>query len=274
MTTLAPAIGFFIYPLKSAQGIACSSVNVASTGFEFDRQWMLVDTRGTFLSQRTHPLLARIEVELGPVGLRLSAPSVRALDVPYVACGPELPVRVHGDKCVGIDQGKDAGDWATEVIGQTARLVRVPLDSKRLANPTFAGVVRAPMGFADGFPLLVCNQASLDDLNTRLPKPIPMARFRPNIVLTGLDPWAEDRIDTVAVGNLILRLVKPCTRCVIPSVDQDTGLPSTDPLPALKSFRFNRALRGVTFGENAVIVSGVGTTVQPATCRINWELGH
>jgi uncharacterized protein len=274
MTTLAQAIGFFIYPLKSARGVSCSSVNVASTGFEFDRQWMLVDTRGTFLSQRTHPLLARIEVELGPAGLRLSAPSVRALDVPYAASGPELSVRVHGDQCVGIDQGKDAGDWATEVVGQTARLVRVPLASKRLANPTFAGVVRAPMGFADGFPLLVCNQASLDDLNMRLPEPIPMARFRPNIVLTGLEPWAEDRIDTVAVGDLILRLVKPCTRCVIPSVDQDTGLASTDPLPALKSFRFNRALHGVTFGENAVIVSGVGTTVQPAICRINWEPGH
>jgi uncharacterized protein len=270
MTNLVTATAFFVYPLKSARGIACSSVKVAATGFEFDRQWMLIDARGAFLSQRTHPQLARIEPVLGPVGLQLRAPSISALDIPYAASGPEIPVRVHGDPCVGVDQGKEAGDWATEVVGQTARLVRVPAMNERMANPDFSGSVAAPVGFADSFPLLICNQASLDDLNTRLPEPIPMSRFRPNIVLTGLDPWAEDHIDTVQLGSLTLQLVKPCTRCVIPSIDQDTGRSSTDPTPALKSFRFNRELRGVTFGENAVIASGVGLTAHLAVCRISF----
>jgi uncharacterized protein YcbX len=232
---------------------------------------MLVDMRGTFLSQRTHPQLAQIEPVLGPNGLRLKAPSLEPLDVPYATCGEELPVRVHGDPCIGIDQGSNAYEWASQAVGQPARLVRVPAEPKRSANPRFAGSIRAPMGFADGFPLLVCNQASLDDLNTRLPEPIPMARFRPNIVLTGLEAWAEDHIDTVAVGSLTLKLVKPCTRCTIPSVDQDTGLRATDPTPALKAFRFDRALHGVTFGENAVIVSGVGARVQPQTCRVSFH---
>ena len=128
------------------------------------------------------------------------------------------------------------------------------------------------MGFADGFPVLVCNEASLRDLNTRLNESIPMERFRPNVVLAGLPPWAEDRIDELAVGGVRLRLVKPCTRCTIPSVDQHTGEPSTDPVPVLRQFRFDKALRGVTFGENAVIVTGVTREIERGiTCRVVFE---
>jgi uncharacterized protein YcbX len=141
-----------------------------------------------------------------------------------------------------------------------------------VANPKFAGAAPAPMGFADGFPLLVCNQASLDELNARMPQAIPMERFRPNIVLEGLPAWAEDHIDTLTIGALTLQLVKPCTRCSIPSIDQETGLPSTNPLPVLRPFRFNRELLGVTFGENAVITSGVGCEIRRgASCRVSFE---
>jgi hypothetical protein len=125
------------------------------------------------------------------------------------------------------------------------------------------------MGFADGYPVLVCNQASLDDLNTRMPESVPMNRFRPNIVLDGLPAWAEDDIDTLCIGDLKLRLVKPCTRCTIPSVDQDSGLISTDPGPVLRRFRFDKKLRGVIFGENAVIEDGTGCEIERgARCEV------
>jgi uncharacterized protein YcbX len=128
------------------------------------------------------------------------------------------------------------------------------------------------MGFADGFPVLVCSTASLEDLNRRLPARIPMERFRPNLVLEGLPPWAEDRIDTITVGEVTLRLVKPCTRCTIPSIDQCTGEPSTDPTPVLRQFRFDKLLRGVAFGENAVIVTGIAREIERGTtCRVDFE---
>jgi uncharacterized protein YcbX len=128
------------------------------------------------------------------------------------------------------------------------------------------------MGFADGFPVLVCNQASLADLNERLPESIPMERFRPNVVLEGLPAWAEDRIEALTIDGVTLRLVKPCARCTIPSVDQRTGLPSTDPAPVLRQFRFDKTLLGITFGENAVIFTGKDREIERgAPCQVSFE---
>src|SRR5690606_10482621 len=136
----------------------------------------------------------------------------------------------------------------------------------------YTGEVVAPVAFPDGYPVLVCNSASLADLNARMPEAIPMGRFRPNIVLSGLPAFAEDRIDTVQIGPVTLRLVKPSTRCVITSTDQLTGERTTNPLPVLRKFRFNRELLGVTFGENAIITSGVGQSiVRGAECTVTFE---
>ena len=118
-----------------------------------------------------------------------------------------------------------------------------------------------PVSFADGYPILVCNQASLADLNTRMPEPIPMQRFRPSIVLSGLAAFEEDRIDTLCIGGVTLELVKPCTRCIITATDQLTGERSTNPLPVLRTFRFDRVLLGVAFGENAVVRAGFGLSI-------------
>ena len=150
--------------------------------------------------------------------------------------------------------------------------MRVPARVERFANPLFAGRDPAPLGFADGFPVLVCNQASLEDLNRRLPERIPMERFRPNVVLEGLPAWAEDRIDALTLDGVTLRLVKPCTRCTIPAIDQQTGEPSTDPAPVLRQFRFDKTLRGFTFGENAVIATAKqGEIVRGAVCEVRFE---
>jgi len=272
MSTTATVTGLFVYPLKSARGIACPRVRLASTGFEADRQWMLVNVHGVFLSQRTHPQLACIVPELDAGELVLHAPGLPPLRLPRSFRYERLSVRVHQDRCVGLDEGADAAEWASRVAGEAVRLVRVPAHSERRANPTLAGIAPAPMGFADGFPVLVCNAASLADLNTRLPAGIPMERFRPNVVLEGLPAWAEDRIDTLTLGEVTLRLVKPCTRCTIPSIDQRTGRPSIDPTPALHRFRYDKLLRGVKFGENAVIVTGIAREIERgATCRVEFE---
>ena len=264
--------GLFVYPLKSARGIACSRVRLTTTGFEWDRQWMLINSNGVFLSQRSHPQLARVIPRIEDEELVLLATHLPPLRLGRVSAGRRIPVRVHRDRCLGVDEGDAAAEWATHVAGEPARLVRVPAASERFADPHFAAAAR--LGFADGFPVLVCNQSSLEDLNTRLPQSIPMDRFRPNIVLEGLPAWAEDRIEALTVDGVTLRLVKPCARCTIPSVDQLTGQPSTDPAPVLRQFRYDKVLRGLTFGENAVIVTaGAGELEHGAVCRVSFDFG-
>jgi len=261
-----------IYPLKSARGIAKSAIRLAATGFEWDRNWMITDNAGGFLSQRTDPNLARIETHLAATGLTLRAPGLPALELPFTLQGEVVSVRVWKDRCEGLDQGQAASDWASAVLEKPVRLVRVPNMPKRVANPEYAGPQLAPVAFSDGFPILVCNRASLDDLNARMPEPIPMGRFRPNIVLSGLEPFAEDRIASVRIGDVTLKLVKPCTRCVITSTDQNTGERSTNPLPHLRQFRFDRKLMGVTFGENAVVTDGFGARIdQGAECVVTFD---
>lgn len=254
--------GLYVYPVKSMRGIARARATLAPSGFEWDRQWMIVNAGGVFLTQRTHPQLARIVPQVTADALVLNAPGLSALSVPLDAAGARTAVRIWDDGCVGIDQGSAAREWVSRAVGEAVRLVRVSPDMGRVANPKFAGTTPAPIGFPDGYPVLVCNEASLEDLNERLPERIPMERFRPNIVLRGLPAWAEDHIETLTLGPVELRLVKPCIRCTIPSIDQQSGERSTDPAPALKQFRFSRALRGVMFGENAVIVRGSGEAIE------------
>lgn len=268
----ATITGLFVYPVKSAHGIERARVPLTARGLEWDRQWMIVNPRGMFLTQRSHPHLARLVPEVRDEALVLSFPGLAPLVVPLNLRGTPANVRVWDDACVGLDAGTEAAEWVSRAIGEPLRLVRATPEMGRNANAKFAGATPAPLGFPDGYPILVCNEASLEDLNARLPRPVPMDRFRPNLVLRGLPAWAEDRIDTLAFGAVTLRLVKPCTRCTIPSIDQETGQPSTDPGPALKQFRFSRELLGVMFGENAVIVSGVGNILETgAAAQVSFE---
>jgi uncharacterized protein len=268
LATRVKVVDLFVYPVKSTRGLACSRVTVAPTGFEWDRQWMVVDAAGKFLTQRSHPQMARIAPQVTAESLVLSVPGMPALQVPLVregegaAQGERVTVRIWKDSCVAVDQGREANEWLSQAIGQAVRLVRVAPHMGRMANRAFAGPTAVPINFPDGYPVLVCNVASLDELNRRLPQPIPMERFRPGIVIEGVPAWAEDRIDTLTVGRVTLRLVKPCTRCSIPSLDHLTGERSTDPTPVLKELRYSKVLRGVMFGENATIVSGVGAEMQ------------
>jgi len=251
-----------VYPVKSCRGIALESASLTASGLEWDRHWMFVDGAGTFVSQRTRPQLARVATRFTRTGVELRAPGLEPLTLPFAATGERVAVRIWKDACDVLDQGDAAAGWASEATGERVRVVRAAQVTQRHANAEFAGPTPAPMAFADGYPVLVCNRASLAELNTRMPEPIPMGRFRPNLVLDGLEPFAEDDVDSIAVGDAVLRLVKPCTRCVVTSTDQLSGERAANPLPVLRKFRFDRELLGVKFGENAVVERGVGAVLR------------
>ncbi|HEY8509366.1 MAG TPA: MOSC N-terminal beta barrel domain-containing protein [Steroidobacteraceae bacterium] len=262
----------FFYPLKSARGTPLPAARLGERGFEWDRHWMAVDAASSFITQRTHPQLARIRPELTTDALVLHRDGLEPFSVPLQPQGERVTVQIFKDRCEALDQGDAASEWLSEAIGDAVRLVRITPDMQRMASREYAGR-EAPVAFADGFPILVCNRASLDHLNTLMPEPIPMERFRPNLVLEGLEPFAEDRIASLQIGPVTLNLVKPCTRCVIPSTDQKTGERTTNPLPVLRKFRFDRKLLGVTFGENAVIVAGVGERIERgALCTVTTDV--
>jgi uncharacterized protein YcbX len=247
-------------------------VRVGATGFEWDRHWMVVKPNGMFLTQRTHPRLARIVPELTADSLLLHAPQQDTLRVPLIPEGEHIPIKVFDFSGVALDQGSAVAEWVSHALGESVRLVRVAPSMPRASKPKYSGTTRAPIAFADGYPILVCNEASLADINQHLPEAVPMERFRPNLVLRGLPAFAEDRIESLQIGGVTLRLVKPCTRCTIPSIDQRTGEPATDPTPVLKKYRFNRELLGVTFGENAVIAAGVGAWIErDAECQVTYR---
>jgi uncharacterized protein len=254
-----------VYPVKGCRGIALESSVVRASGLQWDRRWMFVDAKGVFLTQRTHPQLARIETRIGERTLDLTAPSLPTLSLPLAEEGRPVGARVWQSELTALDQGDAAADWASDAIGVPTRIVRAAAITERHANREWSGATHAPMGFADGYPVLVVNRESLTELNRRMPEPIPIGRFRPNLVIDGLEPFAEDHIDTIVIGAVTLRLVKPCTRCVVTSTDQVTGERSTNPLPVLRTFRWNRELKGVTFGENAVVESGAGESLERGT---------
>ena len=260
-----------IYPVKACRATALQAVQLGDHGLEGDREWMVIRPDGRFLSQRSHPALARVVPTLTPSGVRLACEgrASLAVDSAAVLAGAPLEVQVWDDRLVACDAGAAAADWLSEVIGTPARLVRVASGHGRRADHDYVGEREVPVAFADGFPLLVCSLSSLAELNRRLPAAVPMERFRPNLVLDGLPAFAEDGIGTLRLGVVVLTLVKPCARCSVPGIDQITGQASGDPFPALKAFRYDPSVRGVTFGVNAVAdgPSGarleVGMTVTP-----------
>jgi uncharacterized protein len=256
-----------IYPVKSCRGIALSQARLTETGFEHDREWLVTTPEGKFLTQRERPLLAQIETALatGASGeqLVLRKPNGADLALPSNMTGPEVEVTVWKDRCAAFDAGDEAAAWLTEHLGKPARLVRFDRRRKRPSAAEWTQGIEGLNQFSDGFPWLLISQASLDELNTRLKQPLPMNRFRPNIVVDGLAPFGEDEVNEFIAGDVRLRVVKPCTRCAITTTDQVTGERTTEePLKTLKEFRFDRGLRGVTFGQNMVLAAGFGNELK------------
>ncbi|WP_175597062.1 MOSC domain-containing protein [Peristeroidobacter soli] len=251
--------GLNIYPVKSCRGIALTQARLTETGFEHDREWLVITPEGRFLTQRERPQLAQVATAITGDQLVLRKPNGADLSVPLNMTGPEREVTIWRDKAQAFDAGDEAAAWLTEHLGKPARLVRFDKRHKRASEAKWTGGVEALNQFSDGYPWLLISQGSLDELNRRMEQPLPMNRFRPNIVVDGLPPFGEDSVDEFVAGAVRLKVVKPCDRCVVTTTDQITGERTSDePLKALKEFRFDRNLRGVLFGQNMILTGGVG----------------
>ncbi|MEC5406818.1 MOSC N-terminal beta barrel domain-containing protein [Paraburkholderia sp. MPAMCS5] len=270
----------FIYPVKSCAGIALNEARLLATGLEYDRYWMAVDSNGDMLTQRAYPRMALIAVEIGEHELVLRAPGMTELRTPLdpaqLAARSRVVTKVWRDTAYGLDTGDACGAWFSTFLGINARLLRFDPERERTVDPVYTeSVGGATTRFADGFPLLVIGQASLDDLNTRLhakgAPSIPMNRFRPNVVLDGLDAYEEDFVETLSVEPATthgeqaveLRLVKLCSRCPMPTIDQTKGAPDpawpNEPTDTMSVYRANPQRDGaLTFGNNALVASGAG----------------
>jgi uncharacterized protein YcbX len=257
----ATIASLFVYPVKSCRGIALSTACLTERGIAHDREWLIIDEGGRFITQRDVPRLALIEPALSDTALELAAPGLAFLAIPLDYQGSRRDVTVWRDTLPAIDQGDAAAHALSAWIGRPVRLARFDPSVRRLCNPDFAGPGGAHHSFADGYPILIASEASLADLNSRLATPLLIDRFRPNLLLAGIDAYDEDHIDELTIDGATLKLVKPCTRCQITTTDQSTALVGVEPLPTLAGYRYNAALDGVTFGMNAIVAAGAGTSI-------------
>lgn len=242
--------GLYVYPLKSCGGVAVGEWDVDERGFRYDRRWMLVDGANQFISQRELPRMALIRVHIDPDGLVVSAPDMPSLHVPFLPPdGRPLRARIWDDVVDTLPVGAGADSWFSEFLGLRCRLVYLPEDSVRPVDPDY-GRADDQVGLADGFPFLLISEGSLAELNARLERPLPMNRFRPNLVVGGCAPFAEDGWTVVRFGHITLRVVKPCARCAITTVDQGTATRGKEPLRTLATFR--RHGSKVLFGQNLI----------------------
>lgn len=256
----------FVYPIKGCRGIAVERATLAATGLEIDgigdREWVVVDDEGEFLSQRELPRMALIETRLTPSALRLKAPGMLLLEVPFASEGDVVNVRVWNDSVAAVTQGDVADAWFSSFLGRPCRLMRFDPEGRRLSNVRYTGATESPYKFADAFALLIASTTSLADLNARLARrgvaAVGIERFRPNIVLTGVEAFEEDYVERLVTGSVELRVVKPCVRCSVPNVEPTTGETSNEPGDTLAVYRDNARAGGVTFGVNAIVTAGVG----------------
>lgn len=249
--------GLHVYPIKSCGGISPESAELVATGLRHDRRWMLVDGGGTFVSQRSVPRMALISVRINDDHLAVHAPDMPDLEVPLEEDdGQRIDIEVWGDAQRGVPAGGEADRWFGEFLGGDYRLVRQPEDDVRTVDSGYA-VEDDRASFADRFPLLLISEASLNDLNGRLESPLPMNRFRPNLVVRGCDPYAEDGWGEIRIGGMAFRVAEPCRRCAITITNQQTAARGKEPLRTLATYR-RWSGGGVIFGRN-LIHSSLGT---------------
>jgi uncharacterized protein len=242
--------GLYYYPIKSCRGFALETAQLEPRGIQHDRRLMITSATGLFLTQRDYPKLALIEPVIDGDRVQLHAPAMPPLQIQCRDDGQRVPVKIWNDETTAIDQGALAADWLSTFLQVTCRLVRVAPDSIRPVTPRYAVNPGDQVGFADGFPLLLIAQESLDDLNTRLAAPIKMNRFRPNIVVSGCAPYAEDSWSRISIAGIQFDLVKPCARCVITTTDQATAERGKEPLRTLATYRTIDSK--VMFGQNVL----------------------
>jgi uncharacterized protein len=238
------------YPIKSAAGTSVPAWEVDDFGLRHDRRWMVVEPDGHFITQRTSPRLALVRPQIRDSSLFVEAPGTDPLVLPLEPEHAEpLTVQVWDDTCQSLWLGEEAAAWFTRFLGFSCGLVYMGERQQRPIDPLYAPH-QGRVSFADAFPFLLLSEASLTDLNGRLAKPLPMNRFRPNLVIEGGAPFVEDSLRDFAVSGIRFQVVKPCDRCVITTTDQRTTERSVEPLRTLATYR--RVNGKVYFGQNVV----------------------
>ena len=277
-----------VYPVKSCAGVDLPEVLLTETGLEFDRAWMVVDAQGEFVSQRELPRMALVQPKLKQFEMVLRAPGMLALHVAYDRVEQPMRVRVWDDEVAAYDMGDVAAQWFSDFLSepgqpQKLRLVRFDPEHKRISNVKWTNGVEAQNLFSDGFALLVASEASLAELNGKLVadghEAVVMERFRPNIVLAGVEAQDEDRLETMhiatAEGEALLQPVKPCLRCPMPDIDPKTAISTPEVGDMLRTYRQNARVDGaVTFGMNAIVLQGIDYMLkvgQPVSANYRFE---
>lgn len=239
------------YPIKACRGFEVDTACVERMGLEHDRRMMVVTEQGEFLTQREHPRLALVTPRLSDGMLELSAPNYDSIRLGIQISGAPWPVDIWKSKGVhAIDQGEEAARWFSDWLGTSVRLVHFADGYKRRVNEEYAVNDDDHTGFADAYPILLISEESLQDLNSRLETPVPMNRFRPNLVVRGCEPFAEDTWNRIKLGDVELAVVKPCVRCVVTTIDKETLEQSKEPLKTLGKYRKHKL--GAIFGQNVI----------------------
>lgn len=265
---MATVAALYIYPIKSLGGIELSKARITRRGLEYDRRWMLVDSNNQFLTQRTHPEMALLKTAIESsciVVHHLNDPSVKVKLPLHPAPAATVTVKVWEDQCEAQYAENDINEWFSLKLGFPCKAVYMPESSERKLDPRYAISNKDITGFADGYPLLMISEASLEDLNSRLEEPLPMDRFRPNIVISGTAAFAEDEMKKFFINNIPFYGVKLCGRCPITTTNQKTGERNREPLKTLATYRTIN--NKVCFGQNVICEEGrisVGDMVENA----------
>lgn len=239
------------YPIKACRGFEVDETDVERMGLADDRRMMAVTPEGGFLTQREHPRLALVTPAISGEKLTLSAPNTDSLTISIQKSGPTRPVDIWRSKGVqAVDQGEAAAEWFSDWLGTSVWLMHLAEGYIRRVSEKYAVNEDDHTGFADGYPILLASEESLADLNARLETPIPMNRFRPNVVVKGCEPFAEDTWTRIRIGEIKMAIVKPCARCVVTTIDKETLEQNKEPLKTLASYR--RRDSEAMFGQNVI----------------------
>lgn len=269
-----------VYPVKSCAGMSVQQVELTEAGLDLDRAWMIVDAQGQFVTQREHPRLALVQPDLRAGGseLRLRAPGMLALHLSVDVVEAPVRVRVWNDEVPAFDMGDLPAQWFSDYLAQDSgqagrkyRLVRFDPEHERLSSMKWTGGVKALNQFSDGYPVLLLSQSAIDDLNVRLQAAghpvVDARRFRPNILVEGLDAHDEDRVGPIHVltdgAAVELTPVKPCPRCPMPNIDPDTAQSHPGVGDAMQAYRQDPRVDGaITFGMNVIVTAGAGQVLR------------
>ena len=247
----------YIYPIKSLAGTSLQRSDVQSRGLEHDRRWMITDREGNFRTQRKHPQMALLQVHVQDEGLLVAHKEdlLQPLLIPFTDTGKTVKVSIWDDICEAVTVSAIADEWFSYALKTPVQLVYMPHTSERPADENYA-MNKEIVSFADSFPFLLIGQSSLDDLNQRLTSPVTMNRFRPNLVFNGGTPYFEDTLQTFRISNIPFTVVKPCGRCAIITIDQETADKGLEPMKTLAAYRTIK--NKVIFGQH-LVATGTGT---------------